>query len=299
MYKLSRLETFVNCGFERDPFQNIDFKTGDGQRIARILSMAVSGHAMVSIVGGRGCGKTRAINTALKKMDIRQVVVRSADKSRLLISDIEQAMIFDLSDETPKRGREIRARQLRRILGEASQKQDVGVIIEEGHRLHGMTLRALKTLREMDWMGKTDLFSIILIGQSDPMHKRGVSEVRLRSDAVYMQGLTTDEIGRYINDTVGNIVADDAVNVIAALPEAANFLDLQHLLVGLMGDMLAAGKDKVDAALILDKPGNGGGQPADLKQKQTKQTTTAANAALKNRLANFKSTPKQLSKTGS
>ena len=172
-------------------------KTMDSERITRILAMAINGHAMVSIVGARGCGKTRAINGALQKMNVRKVFVRSADKSRLLISDIEQAMILDLSDEKPKRGREIRARQLRRILGEASSMQEVVVVIEEGHRLHGMTLRALKTLREMDWMGKTELFSIVLVAQSDPMGKRGVSEVRLRSDAVLMKGLTRDEISRY------------------------------------------------------------------------------------------------------
>jgi type II secretory pathway predicted ATPase ExeA len=253
MFNLSRLETFVNCGFKHDPFKSVDFKTADSMRIQRILSMGIKGHSMVSIIGERGFGKTRAINAALKKLEVRQVTVRSADKAKLLISDIEQAMILDLSDEKPLRGKEIRARQLRRILGKASIKNDVVVVIEEGHRLHGMTLRALKTLREMDWLGKTDLFSVVLVAQSDPMGKPGVSEVRLRSDAVYMKGLTTSEISSYIQSTVGKKFSADAVNMIAGNPEAANFLDLQEKLVRMMGRMISIGSEQVDTEIVMEE----------------------------------------------
>lgn len=246
MFNLSRLETFVNCGFTRDPFRGVNFETADSLRIQRILSMAINGNSLVSIVGERGMGKTRAINSALASMKVKQVAVRAADKARLLISDIEQAMVLDLSDEKPKRGKEIRARQLRRILGEASMKHDIVVVIEEGHRLHGMTLRALKTLREMDWMGKTDLFSVVLVAQSDPMMKPGVSEVRLRSDTIHMNGLSTDEIRSYINETVGKVFTEDAVDKIADLPESRNFLNLQNMLVSLMINMVSTGADKVD-----------------------------------------------------
>ena len=242
---LSRIETLAGCGFERDPFKNVNFKTGDALRIKSILKMAVNSSAMVSVIGDRGMGKTEAINTSLNQLQARQVSVRSADKDHLLITDIEYAMIFDLSDETPKRGREIRARQLRRILGEASSKQNIVLVIEEGHRLHGQTLRALKTLREMDWMGKTELFSVVLVGQSDPMSKRGVSEVRLRSDSVYMRGLTKTEVAGYIQSTVGSVFTDDAIHRISELAESSNFLELQEVLVCLMGDMLGSGEEKV------------------------------------------------------
>lgn len=242
---LSRIEVLAGCGFERDPFKNVNFRTGDGLRIKNILKMAVNSSAMVSIIGERGMGKTEAITAALNHLQARQVSVRSADKDHLLITDIEYAMIFDLSDETPKRGREIRARQLRRILGEASSKQNIVLVIEEGHRLHGQTLRALKTLREMDWMGKKELFSVVLVGQSDPMSKRGVSEVRLRSDSVHMRGLAQGEVAGYIQSTVGSVFTDDAIHRISELAESSNFLELQEVLVCLMGDMLGSGEDKV------------------------------------------------------
>ncbi len=243
---LSRIEVLAGCGFERDPFKHINFKTGDGLRIKNLLKMAVNSGSMISVIGDRGMGKTEAITTALNQLSARQVSVKSADKDHLLITDIEYAMILDLSEnETPKRGREIRARQLRRILGEASAKQNVVLVVEEGHRLHPSTLRALKTLREMDWMGKKELFSVVLVGQSDPMAKRGVSEVRLRSDSVFMRGLTHGEVCGYIQATVGKVFTEDAIHRISGLAESTNFLDLQEVLVCLMGDMLAAGNEEV------------------------------------------------------
>jgi len=242
---LSRLETFVNLGFAQDPFRAVHYETGDMLRIKRILKMAVKARAMISIVGERGIGKTRAVASAIKELNAHRVIVRSLDKLRLLISDIERAMILDLGEEKPKRGGEIRARQLRRILGEASQKQKVVVVIEEAHCLHGMTLRALKTLRELDWMGKTELFTVVLLGQSDPMNKAGISEVRLRSDTVYMHGITAEEVSGYIGKTAGNVFSKEVITAVSRMPEAQNFLELQDILVVSMGRALAAGRKKV------------------------------------------------------
>jgi len=286
MFNLSRLETFVKCGFKHDPFKKVNFETSDSLRIQRILSMGIKSRALVSIVGERGMGKTRAINTALKKMKIRQVTVRSADKAKLLISDIEQAMILDLSDEKPKRGKEIRARQLRRILGEASIKNDVVVVIEEGHRLHGMTLRSLKTLREMDWMGESELFSIVLVAQSDPMMKPGVSEVRLRSDTVHMNGLATCEISGYVRSTVGEIFSDDAIDKIAELTEAKNFLNLQNMIISLMVRMVYSGTEKVEVEAVINEFDNSqmimDKKPARKQKKQTGNGTKSEGNTLKN-----------------
>jgi len=217
--------------------------------------MAVKSRAMVSIVGQRGMGKTKTVNDVLKKMKVRQVIVRSNDKARLLIGDIERAMIFDLSDEKPKRGGEIRARQLRRELGEASRRYDIVLVIEEAHRLHVNTLRALKNLREMDWMGEIELFTVILLGQSDAMNKAGMSEVRLRTDTVHMGGLAPHEIAGYIRGTVGKVFGNDAIRAIKRLPDAKNFLNLQNILITLMGRALAAGREKVQGDDVTDEFG--------------------------------------------
>ena len=264
MANVSKLETLVRFGFNHNPFKEVNLKTSDRTRMQRIVGLGIKGNEMVSVVGERGTGKSLAVKAGLKKSKARQVVVRSSDKSRLLISDIERAMILDLSEETPKRGGEIRARQLRRILGEASQKEKIVLTIEEAHRLHGMTLRALKTLREMDWMGEIELFAVVLIGQSDPMNKAGVSEVRLRSDTVHLQGLTVNEIENYVEKTVGRVFSSKAIKAISSLPESENYLDLQSILLRLMGRALAEGHEEVQYDDVLKE--FGGEQIASLEK---------------------------------
>ena len=256
MANVSKLETLVRFGFDYNPFKEVNLKTSDSTRIQRVEGLAVKGNEMVSIVGKRGSGKSHMVKEGLEKSKARQVVVRSSDKLRLLISDIERAMILDLSEERPKRGGEIRARQLRRILGEASQKEKIVLTIEEAHRLHGMTLRALKTLREMDWMGETELFAVVLIGQSDPMNKAGVSEVRLRSDTVHLQGLTANEVENYVKKTVGRVFGLEAIKAISLLPETENYLDLQSILLRLMGRASAEGHGEVQYEDVLKEFGS-------------------------------------------
>lgn len=291
---ISRLELLINMGFENDPFKGVVFPTLDGMRIEKILKMAVKSNAMVSIVGDRGAGKTRAVTDALKKMKISEVRVRASDKNRTLISDIEQAMIFDLSDETPKRGREIRSRQLRRILGEASTKQAVVVVIEEAHRLHGMTLRSIKTLRELDWMGETELFTCVLLGQSDPMNKAGVAEVRLRSDTVRMQGLSKKEIAGYVEKTMGTVFSDDAINAVSLLSDTENFLDLQSRLIALMASAAVAGRHTVTIDDVLDA-GKNEKTIIQTPEKNTNHPARAGNDALKELLDRKKTDTNELS----
>lgn len=247
---MTRLETFVNLGFKRDPFKGAAFETGDGLRVRRILTMAVESRAMVSICGERGIGKTEAIRAALDKLGVRQVVVTHGQKEKITIGDIESALVFDLSPdgESPKRSGEARSRQVRRIVGEASRKQPIALIIEEAHRLHCATLRSLKTLREIQWMGESELFTVVLVGQSDPMSRAGVSEVRLRTDLVRMQGLSCDEAAGYLRATLGSFFGEDVAREVAELPAARNFLELQALAVGLLNAALAEGRREVRAA---------------------------------------------------
>lgn len=265
---MNKLEVFSSLGLKVDPFHKASFDTGDSLRVRRILTMAVESRAMVSIVGPRGMGKSRAVTGALDKIGCRVVLVEKSDKERVSISDIEQAIILDLSDEAPKRGGEIRARQLRRIVGEPSRKQQIVVVIEEAQRLHGSTLRSLKTLREIRWMGESELFTVILIGQSDPMNRAGVSEVRLRTDCVHMQGLTSTEAAGYVRATLGKFVDEAAEDAISALPQAKNYLELQKLLVDLLSYALMSGREQVTAEDVLELAGSQSAPlPRSAKQK--------------------------------
>lgn len=243
MADMSRLELLAEMGFTKDPFSMTNMDSSDFTRIRKVVSMGVKARSMVSIVGERGIGKSVAFRSALRALTgIQPVNVHANDINKLLISDIEQAMIIDLSNEKPRRGREIRARQLRRILGEASRRNDIVLVIEEGHLLHGMTLRSLKRLREMEWMGESNLFSVFILCQSDPMNKQGVAEVRLRSDAVYLRGLSAEEIKSFIGRTVGAVFDQDATETVSRLPNSHNYEDLKAILFKLMKAAVFAGR---------------------------------------------------------
>ncbi|MBE0598973.1 MAG: AAA family ATPase [Desulfuromonadales bacterium] len=299
MTRLSRPEVLVNFGYNRDPFEGTWMETADQARLKRVLAMSVQSRGMVAVAGDRGIGKTEAVRTALDAMNAKLVMVRPADKERLLISDIEQEMIFALSDEHPRRGKVIRTQQLRRVLGEASRKNEVVLVIEEAHRLHSQTLRSLKTLRELDWMGKTKLFSVVLVGQSNPTNKAGLAEVRLRSDCIQLQGLSSQEAASYVRGTVGAVFAETALFEVLRQPRISNFLDLQHLLITAMGRALAAGREKVEPQ---DLAGDAAEAPAPGKRGKAavagdpQKGSEAVRSVLSRRLG--ESTPEPLQATG-
>lgn len=247
---MTRLETFVNLGYTRDPLNGHLYETGDMVRVRRILTMAVESRAMVSIVGPRGIGKSKAVHQALKKLGAKVAQVEKLDKENLTIADIRTALILDLSNEHLKRGGEVSSRQLRRIIGEAAttKRQKIVVVIEEAQRLHPNTLRSLKSLREIEFAGESELFTIVLVAQSDPMNRAGVSEVRLRSDCVRLQGLSPDEAAGYVRATIGKHFEDAAIEALAELPQARNYLELQALCVELLNIGMAAGRERVNAA---------------------------------------------------
>ncbi len=257
MTEMCRLEIFAEYGFSRDPFKGFFMETADSLRLKRVMRMAIESRAMLSIVADRGFGKTTAFDLMFREINVRKVHLITADKERVVVSDIEKGLILELSNESCKRTKEVRAAQIRRILGEAAREKPVVLILEEAHRMHGQTLRALKTLREMEYMGKSPLFTVVMIGQYDPLRKKGVDEVRLRTDSLQMRGITASEIVQYIGSTVGKCFEADAMEAISRLPQARNFLELQEVLVTLMGKALSTGSMKVTAIEVYEVYGGG------------------------------------------
>lgn len=254
MSSMTRLETFVNLGYTHDPFKTppYRFETGDMVRCKRILTMAVNSRAMVSIVGERGCGKTESIQMALKSLPVHIVTAQRDAQEKLTIDDIKTALITGLSTENVKRGGIASHAQLRRVLGETANKRDgsgretqIVLVVEEAQRLHPSTLRSLKTLREIEWAGQRELCTIILVAQSDPMNRAGVSEVRLRSDIVRMQGLSAAESTHYVRETVGKHVDEAALEALSELPAARNYLELQQLCIQALNVAMADGRGVV------------------------------------------------------
>lgn len=255
---MTRLEVLADYGFTKDPFPARFMETADVLRVRKLLTLAINSKRMVAIVADRGAGKTWAIEHVLKGMNnIALVHTERSFKEKMTIENIEHDIILTLSDEPVKRAANTRKRQLRRVLGETAQRKNVVLLIEEAHRLHGQTLASLKTLLEMEWAGTRPLFTPVLVGQYDPMRKRGVDEVRLRSDSAHMKGLSTAEAREYVSATVGEHIDADALDALSRLPAARNYLDLQEAVITVMGKALAMGQDKVTAIEVLDCHGGG------------------------------------------
>ena len=254
---MGRLSVLAEFGFKKDPFRGLHLETADVARIKRILAMAVESRAMVSIIADRGNGKSRAVDSVIREMDVKEVRLLTSDKERVLVGDIERALVTDLSQEECKRTREIRARQLRRILGEASRQQETVLVLEEAHRLHPQTLKSLKTLREMDWMGQSPLFTVVMVGQANALGSVNMGEVRLRTDIVVMKGLTQLEAREYAATTVGRCFEDAAIEAVSRLKQSRNYLDLQEMLIALMERALSGGEKKVTVFEVFDVYGGG------------------------------------------
>ena len=290
--KLSRLEILSEFGFKRDPFELAHMETISSVRIRRLIGMAIDSKLAVSIVAESGTGKTRAVNHALNEIkNLRVVRVQTADRERITVADIERSLMYDLSTEPIKRTREVRARQLRRIIGEASRDQRIVLVLEEAHRMHGQTLRSLKSMLDIEWMGKDRLFSVIMISQYDPMRGKVVEEMKRRSDTVQMQGLTASETRDYVRMTVGKHFEADAIDAIGEVSYAQNFLDLQIGIVSFMIRALSDGREKVQAIDIYE--GTGGNLSALLSKlgvtySELEEETGISKTAL-NLVANNKS----------
>jgi len=290
MDDLTRFEILENMGFEEDPFKK-EFLTADIKRIRKLIKPIIKTKAMVSIIGNRGHGKTTAVNDALNHANATKITIETIDKRRLQSSDIEYSLILALSDEPPKQMKEIRARQLRRIIGEAS-KQNIVLIIENAHRIHPQTLLCLKDLKELEWMGESNLFSTVLIGQSDPLKKAGLSEVFLRSDAIYLQGLSTEEISGYIQATVGKVFTEKAIMALADREENCNYLDLQQSIYTLMNRAIANGKDKIsvnDVKSVFGIPDRENAKGNTKPKEKEENRKTSGNNNLRN-ILNLKET---------
>jgi hypothetical protein len=145
----------------------------------------------------------------------------------------------------------------------------------------------------MKWMGEKDLFTIIFVGQSNPMNKAGVAEVRLRSDSVQMQGLTDKEIRAYMEDTLGGMFSQEAVDDVALMPDARNFLNLQSIMLDLLSSAVSNGRDSVIREDVDQVFGKGVSRP--VKRSKTGNVAKQGNNTLRKIMERRKSGEKDLS----
>jgi len=165
-------------GLFRDPFtddvQNADdvFLDSDQRYIREAMYQTAKHGGFLAVIGESGAGKTtlrRDLIDRVQKENADIVIIQPQiiDKGRLTAGAICDAIICDISKESPKRSQEAKSRQILRLLTNASRDGAAHVLmIEEAHDLSVQTLKYLKRFWELE-DGFRKLLSIILIGQPE------------------------------------------------------------------------------------------------------------------------------------
>lgn len=221
---------------------------------------AVKNNQLLTISGAVGSGKSLLFSSAISTMpEVTFVYVRNYYKEHVTISSIINALIYDISDENPKRDLEARSRQFIRMVGKyyVAQGRQVCIVIEEAHRLHANTLRQLKELREADFAGKSPLFSVILIGHEELQAKlESRREAYWRSQIMELNEsngwMTTEERIAYINHIYGKAITGEAGNRIAGLCKTP--LNIDFYIENKMKEARKAGKKILDDEVIQPTP---------------------------------------------
>ena len=160
-----------------------------------------------AVYGEVGSGKSvmrKAVVQELMGEDIKVVYPIIVDKSRITPGSLIDAIIMDISEESPKRSLEAKTRQaLRMLRNRATSGMKQVLIIEEAHLLSVSAMKALKQIYELE-DGYSRLIGIILIGQPelkfllDETRHPEMREVARRVTCAEIAGLDSD-LGRYVS----------------------------------------------------------------------------------------------------
>ncbi len=230
-------ETKKHFHLFRDPFnqemndEDDVFQTAQHRYIQEAILDAAHYRRFIAIVGEVGSGKTTVLKTVeailAKEKEVHVVKIASYEKEKCSAVSITEALIDDLTygNERPRRTREARDRQAKRILGEVHQQGKKAVLImDEAHAFKHQTLRSLKRFYENE-IGFVKLLGIVLLGQpelKDKFEEWSIREMTRRCTMLEMDGLN-GHIGEYIKfkiDRAGGdfdrIFTKDAIEAIRA-----------------------------------------------------------------------------------
>ena len=232
----------------------------------------------IAVIGESGSGKStlrRDLLERIRRDDEPIVIIQTKipDKRELTTSHICDAIIADISTETPRLSKEAKARQVERLLASSARTGNSHVlIIEEAHDLNKNTLRYLKRFWELE-DGFKKLLGIILIGQPelgdllDERRNYDIREVIRRIEQARLKPLNGN-LEEYLAlkfKRVGakpdDIFERDAYDAIRARltrrRQGTNEVDtqmyplvVQNLIVKAMNQAVELGMDKISGELI-------------------------------------------------
>lgn len=193
------------------------FMSNETRYVLHAMRDCAHGQGIIAIVADSGAGKTtlrRMLIEELRNEGKVSVIMPSIiDKSRVTAAGLCEAIIADISDETPKRSLEAKARQVERLLRDASRSGHQHVmIIEEAHDLTIPTLRYLKRFWELE-DGFSKLLGIILIGQTElglklQEHRNSQARELIRRCIKIELGPLTEELEAYLDHKFLRVGAD-------------------------------------------------------------------------------------------
>lgn len=157
-----------------EQMQKLTYKSNVFKTYSQDIRDAIRNRGMVVIAGKFMSGKSTLFRDAVEILRGNSdkapafVHVMGKDRQRLRIGHVLTAIILDLApNENVRQDMEARSRQAIRIIGEhvVQKKREVCIVVENAHGLHLNTVQAIKDLREDEYAGKSELFSVALIGQ--------------------------------------------------------------------------------------------------------------------------------------
>jgi len=199
----------------RDPFlndvnsENDIFMSNEHRYIEAVMMDAATNAGFIAVIGEVQSGKSvirKKVMETLKRAGNVVVIyprsrrINQVDKSQSRINAVSlcDAIILDISDESPKIKTEHKVRQLERLLSARSNQGYKHVlVIEEAQNLTSIALKYLKQFYELE-DGFKKLMGIILIGQTelkgmlDETRHVDMREVIRRVQIAEIHGLGTD-----------------------------------------------------------------------------------------------------------
>lgn len=264
--------------FLADVSQSSDvFMSADQRYVRESMWYAAKHGGILAVVGESGSGKStlrRDVEERVRRDNepLRIIKPRTVDKKVLTTRHICDAIVGDLSSETPKATLEGKARQCERLLADSARAGVMHILmIEEAHDLSNDVLRYLKRFWEIE-DGYRKLLSILLIGQLelldvlDERKNYGVREFIRRCEIARLAPLDGQlepylahkfkRVGVELSD-VFDADAFDAIRVRLTLRKRTGEIEsqvypqiVQNLIVRAMNQAVDLGFPKINAKLI-------------------------------------------------
>lgn len=241
-----------------------------------IIKSAASAGLFAVITGEVGSGKTTVRDKFLEENKIGShfiaIIPESKDASYLNAREIMSAIVYELSEDKPKRSMEALSRQVKKLL---KQRQASGekcvLLIDEAQDLHTNTLKYLKRLWEMR-NGLTALIGIVLIGQPEletrlyGQSNAEVREVTARTTHAKLEPINK-ELKQYLThkikqagSNIDNVITDDAIELLSKkltlqdrnnkVQQVAYPLETGNIMKLLMNKAVMSGEELITAGLV-------------------------------------------------